>query len=261
MRNSDPDIIRSPQNSLIKRVRSFGLRKNRDAERAFVVEGSRGIATALEFGHRPEVVILADDARADIEDLALLSDAPLRIVDRTVFDSVMDTATPQGIAAIFARPDYQFPDVDEPFLLALDGLGDPGNLGTLIRSAAGAGCDAVIVGPGSADPWSAKAARSSMGSIFGIPVIASDAEVDELIEERCEQRLLATGDAATEYSAPIWEGGVAVIIGSEGHGASAWGERLATGSVRIDLEPGVESLNAAIAGAVILFEARRQRRI
>jgi TrmH family RNA methyltransferase len=85
--------------------------------------------------------------------------------------------------------------------------------------------------------------------------------VDELIEERCEQRLLATGDAATEYSAPIWEGGVAVIIGSEGHGASAWGERLATGGVRIDLEPGVESLNAAIAGAVILFEARRQRRI
>jgi TrmH family RNA methyltransferase len=260
MRNTDPDIIRSPQNNLIKRVRSFGHRKHRDAERAFVVEGSRGIATALEFGQRPEVVLLADDAPPEMEDLALACDAPLRIVDRGVFDSVMDTATPQGIAAIFARPDAHLPDTAEPFLLILDGVRDPGNLGTLIRTAAAAGCDAVIIGPDSADPWSAKAARSSMGSIFGIPVLTTGPTLEAQIIDRCKHRWLAIGDASTAYSCAAWTGGIAVIVGSEGHGASQWGEQLATGHVRIDLDGGVESLNAAVAGAVILFEARRQRR-
>jgi TrmH family RNA methyltransferase len=259
MRVSEPEIIRSPQNNLIKRVRSLGHRKNRDAERAFVVEGSRGIATALTFGFTPQIVLLTADAREEIEDLALQCDAPLRIVERSVFDSVMDTATPQGIAAIFERPESVFPTGDDCFLLVLDGVGDPGNLGTLIRSAAGAGCDAVVIGPGSADPWSAKAARSSMGSIFGIPLFASDPDIDAKVIAACPQRWLAAGDGALSYDQAAWSGGIAIIIGSEGHGASTWGESLATGAIRIDLAPGVESLNAAVAGAILLFEARRQR--
>ena len=259
MRTPDPEIIRSPQNNLIKRVRSLGHRKTRDAERAFVVEGARGIATALDYGHRPVMVLIAHDARSDIEDLALACDAPLRIVDRAVFDSVMDTATPQGIAAIFDRPDQAFPDAADPFLLLLDGVGDPGNLGTLIRSAAAAGCDAVILGPGTTDPWSAKAARASMGSIFAIPVLATDEAVLRTVELRCAHRWLATGDATRPYTDPVWAGGVAVIIGSEGHGAGAWGHGLATGDIAIPLATGVESLNAAVAGSIILFEARHQR--
>ncbi|MCC6705236.1 MAG: RNA methyltransferase [Thermomicrobiales bacterium] len=259
MRTPEPEIIRSPQNNLIKRVRSLGHRKHRDAERAFVVEGSRGIATAVEYGHTPEVTLLAHDARLDIIALAESSGAPVRIVERAVFDAVMDTATPQGIAAIFPRPESIVPDTEAPFLLVLDGIGDPGNLGTLIRSAAGAGCDAVILGSESADPWSAKAARSSMGSIFGIPVLTADREIERLVRDRCPHRWLAAGEAEQPYDEAGWSGGVAVIIGSEGHGASAWGRALATGDIRIPLAADVESLNAAVAGSVILFEARRQR--
>ncbi len=259
MRSFDSEIIRSPQNNLIKRVRSLGHRKHRDAERAFVVEGSRGIATAIAYGHTPEVTLLAHDARPDVAALAESSGAPVRIVERAVFDAVMDTATPQGIAAVFDRPESEFPDTEALFLLVLDGIGDPGNLGTLIRSAAGAGCDTVIVGPDSADPWSAKAARSSMGSIFGIPVLSADSDIEHLVRERCPHRWLAAGEAEQGYDTVEWSGGVAVIIGSEGHGASAWGRALATGGIRIPLAADVESLNAAVAGSVILFEARRQR--
>ncbi len=259
MRDFDSDVIRSSQNNLIKRVRSLGLRKHRDAERAFVVEGARGIATALDYGVHPEVVLVTDDARTDIVDLARSSDSVVRVVDRSVFDAAMDTATPQGIAAVFTKPATVLPMVPEPFLLLLDRVGDPGNLGTLIRSAAGAGCDAVVIGPGSADPWSAKAARSSMGSIFAIPVVPASDQIDALVSDRCAQRWLAAGDATIDYSTATWTGGVAIIVGSEGHGAGNWGHALCTGSVSISLAGGVESLNAAVAGSILLFEARRQR--
>ena len=259
MRDIDNSIIRSPQNNLIKRVRSLGHRKHREAERAFVVEGARGISTALDCGVTPQVVLIADDARPDIADLADFCDAPVRIVERSVFDVVMDTATPQGIAAIFDIPPSTFPDVAAPFVLVLDGVGDPGNLGTLIRSAAAAGCDAVVLGPATTDPWSAKAARSSMGSIFAIPVLTSTPDLEALLKNRCPNRWLATGDAVSSYVDVEWNGGVVVLIGSEGHGAGAWGDALATGAILIPLEREVESLNAAVAGSVVLFEARRQR--
>lgn len=259
MREFDSSIIRSPQNNLIKRVRSLGHRKHRDAERAFVVEGARGIATALDYGVTPQIVLITEDARPDSADLANACGAPVRVVERGVFDAVMDTSTPQGIAAIFTMPESAFPDADTPFVLVLDGVGDPGNLGTLIRSAAAAGCDAVVLGPGSADPWSAKAARSSMGSIFAIPVLTINPDIEALLIERCPHRWLATGEADASYASVPWDGGVAVVIGSEGHGAGVWGHKLATGAILIPLEREVESLNAAVAGSVILFEARRQR--
>lgn len=254
-----PDLIRSNQNTLIKRFRSLGLRKRRETERAFVIEGSRGIATAMEAGITPQVVLLAEDARADIVQLARASGADVRFAERAIFDGVMDTATPQGIAAIFEQPVWAFPPRPEPLLILLDALGDPGNLGTIIRTAAGAGFDAVVLGPGCADPWGAKAARSSMGSIFTIPVLTANASIERLIVERCPLRWLAAGDGEQTYGEPIWGGGVSVIIGSEGHGATGWGIGLATGGVRIPLAPGVESLNASVAAAVLMFEARRQR--
>jgi TrmH family RNA methyltransferase len=254
-----PETIRSSHNPLIKRLRSLGLRKHREAERAFVVEGSRGIASAIEQGIIPQAVLLADDARAEMLDLARQSGAVWRVAERALFDSVMDTATPQGIAAVFDQPEWSFPEAPEPLLVLLDAVGDPGNLGTIVRTAAGAGCDAVVLGPGCADPWGAKAARASMGSIFSLPLLRASAAIEEAIRLRCPRRWLASGEGERDYGDPIWDGGVAVIIGSEGHGASAWGRNLATGGVRIPLAAGVESLNASVAAAVLIFEARRQR--
>jgi TrmH family RNA methyltransferase len=255
----EPNIIRSSHNPLIKRVRSLGLRKYRETERAFVVEGSRGISTAIEQGIIPQVVLLADDARPEMVDLARQSGAEWRVAERAVFDSVMDTITPQGIAAIFDQPAWPFPENETPLLILMDAVGDPGNAGTIIRTAAAAGCDAVVLGPSSADPWSAKAARATMGSIFTVPVYRADDHIESLVRSACPRRWLADGHGEQIYTESIWSGGVAVIIGSEGHGATAWGRGLATGAVRIPIAAGVESLNASVAAAVLLFEAARQR--
>src|SRR6478735_11473953 len=124
------DIIQSPHNPLIKRIRSLGNRKTRYAERAFVLEGMRSFSAAIDAGVEPEAVFLADDAANDLFELA----APFasRIVARRLFDQVMETESPQGIAAIFAMPASTLPDVADPLIVALDGIGDPGNLGAII---------------------------------------------------------------------------------------------------------------------------------
>jgi RNA methyltransferase, TrmH family len=204
-------------------------------------------------------VVLADDARPEMFELARRSGATWRVAERAIFDSVMDTSTPQGIAAIFDQPTWRFPERDALLLILLDAVGDPGNLGTIIRTGAAAGCDGVVLGPGCADPWSAKAARATMGSIFTIPVLRANDAIEQHVRAACRQRWLAAGDGERIYSDPIWSGGVAVIIGSEGHGATGWGRGLSTGGVRIPIVAGVESLNASVAAAVLIFEAVRQR--
>jgi TrmH family RNA methyltransferase len=256
---SPHEIIRSSHNSLIKRIRSLGLRKYREAERAFVIDGRRIVETALQRGAAIEMIVVASDADPSLTSLAIESGADWRIVDRPLFDAVMETTTPQGIAAIARIADTAFPETAEPFVVVLDGINDPGNVGTIIRTAAAAGADAVVVGPGSADPYGAKAARATMGAIFSIPVLTASAGVDDRLRSACRRRWLADGDGEAAYSDLVWNGGVAVIIGSEARGATEWGLGLATGRVRIPIEASVESLNASIAAGIIIFEARRQR--
>jgi TrmH family RNA methyltransferase len=253
------EIIRSPHNQIIKRIRSLGLRKHREAERAFVVEGRRIVQTAIESGADVEMILVAEDADSALLELTNASGADWRLVERQIFDAVMDTVTPQGIAAIVGMADSVFPHRSNPFVVVLDGVSDPGNVGTIIRTAAAAGVDAVVIGPGSADPYSPKAIRSSMGSLLLISVLDANEAIVERLAEICSNRWLAEGDGDALYSDTIWEGGVALIVGSEARGASEWGSALATGRVRIPIAPEVESLNASIAAGVIVFEARRQR--
>ncbi len=254
------EIIRSSHNQLIKRIRSLGLRKHREAERAFIVEGRRIVEAAIDSGADLEAIVLADDADTELIELASASGAPWRIAERAIFDAVMETVTPQGIAAIVHAPTQHFPSNPNPLIVALDAVSDPGNVGTIIRTAAAAGADAVVIGSGSADPFSAKAIRSSMGAVLALPVLASGDAVDAALIEACPQRWLADGDGEANYSDPIWGGGAAIVIGSEARGSTEWGMRLATGRVSIPIQPAVESLNAAIAAAVLVFEAQRQRR-
>ena len=251
------DVIQSPHNPILKRVRSLGHRKTRYAERAFMLEGVRAFSAAIEAGIEPVATLVADDASPEI--LALAGSWRPRLVERRLFNLIMDTDTPQGIAAIAPMPAAELPDVAAPLIVALDGIGDPGNLGTIVRSAAAAGADGIVLGPGCVDPYNAKTVRSAMGALFTIPVWEDGADADGWLRERCPSRLLAAGDGEQCYDAPLWRGGVAMIVGSEAHGASAWGRNLATGGVRIPLTRAVESLNAAVAASILLFEAQRQR--
>ena len=148
-----------------------------------------------------------------------------------------------------------------PSRLIVDRLRDPGNLGTLLRASAGAGADAVYITPETVDPWNAKVVRAGMGAHVRIPIRALDDAARDALATRLPLRVVAAADAPVAYDALDWTRPAAIIIGGEADGV---GEELAAWSTQaasIPLAAGVESLNAAMAGAIMLFEAARQRRI
>ncbi len=184
-------------------------------------------------------------------------------VTPAVMRTLTETETPQGAIAVAHFPDTPMPafDAQNGFVLVLDGLRDPGNVGTLLRAAAAAGCDAVVTITGTADAFAPKVVRSAMGAHFRLPVVA-DIEWDTLGPALSGLPVVSGTErgSARMYDAVDWTHGCAIIIGNEDRGLSADARRWSTGMVGIPMARGVESLNAALSGAIILFEAVRQRR-
>jgi TrmH family RNA methyltransferase len=256
-----PGVIRSADNRTIKFVRSLRRRSARQAERAFVVEGVRAVADALSLGVQPRFVMTREGDPSAGQMLDQRLDIGVRIVERRLFDDLAETVAPQGIMAVFDMPKLPVELNDAPLILVLDRLSDPGNVGTLLRSAAGAGVALVAVTAETVDLFNAKVVRAAMGVHFRVPVRLWDDEVRELVVSACPLRVLADARADEIYDRVDLTRGTALIIGSEAHGATAALAALASVRVRIPLARGVESLNAAVAGAVLLYEAARQRRV
>lgn len=259
--NPEPERISSPANPAIALVRSLGRRDRRAGDRAFIVEGQRAVADAVDTGARPRLVLIREGSEELAPALALPPETRVRIVEARLFDHLSDVQTPQGVLAVFPMPELEPAAGNPPPLtLIVDRLRDPGNLGTLLRAAAGAGVDTVYLTPESVDPWNAKVVRAGMGAHFRVPIRPFDNAAGDGLRERLPLRVAATADASLSYDAVDWTGPVAVIIGGEAEGV---GEALTTWSTcaaSIPLASRVESLNAAVAGAVMLFEAARQRR-
>ena len=257
------DVITSAANPTIAFVRSLSRRDRRAAEGAFVVEGVRAVRDALQSGATPRLLLLrkGEDELDSWRDLTFSGEAPIRVVDARLFDSLSDVQTPQGILAVFPFP--RIPPVPEdqaPLVLVLDRLRDPGNLGTLLRAAAGAGVNAVYLSPATVDPWNPKVIRAGMGAHFRVPLLPLDTETQEILRERLPRRVISSATATQPYDAVDWTGPTALVVGGEAEGVSPEMEAWGTEQVSIPLAHDVESLNAAVAGAVILFEAARQRR-
>jgi RNA methyltransferase, TrmH family len=254
------DVIRSPANRTLKLIRSLRQRKTREAERAFVVEGVRGIADAMAAGAVPFFIVVREGEERNAA-VWFGTTIATRSVDANLFDDLAETVTPQGAIAVFPLPELAIPSVVAPLYLILDQIRDPGNLGTLLRTAAGAGATAVFLSEGTVDPFNPKVVRAAVGAQFRIPIgWLSDADLVR-IEGDCPVRVVADAAALIGYDDLDWTRGAVLIIGSEAHGATSKGRELGTTSARIPLAAGVESLNAAAAGAVFLFEAARQRRL
>ncbi len=184
-------------------------------------------------------------------------------VGAAVMRSLAETETPQGVVAVIALPATPLPTFDarDGFVLILDGVRDPGNVGTLIRAAAAADCDAVITMAGTADAFAPKVVRSAMGAHFRLPVVvdcdwAFTGPALAVLPSVCG----ADGEAPLVYDVVDWSAGCAIVIGNEDHGLSAEARRWCTATARIPMARGVESLNASVAGAIMLYEAVRQRR-
>lgn len=220
-----------------------------------LIEGPKAVSEALRDGPEPLCVIVREGDEPLLATLRLPSDLDVRQAESRLFAKIAATVTPQGVLALVPRPQPSPAGaLDGDLALVLDGVQDPGNVGALIRAAAAFGASGVLVGAGSAHPYSARAVRASAGTVLRLPVIES-AGWDALLG-RWGFRLAVAVAAGGEDPARLeWQGKWALLLGNEGHGTAAKGDRELT----LPLAPGVESLNVATAGAVLLYGMTRGR--
>lgn len=256
--STSSDLIQSRDNPLVKRIYSLQRSSFRNRERAFIIEGVRAVEDMAGGGFRPEVLVLSDDFDpARLPNLP--GDVPVRTMARSLFNDLSDTATPQGILAIAPMQTVP-PGPAEPQLTVIaDGISDPGNLGTLLRSCAGTGVTTVYLTPNTVDPYNPKVVRSAMGAHFRVPVSRLDASNAPLF---AAETAVVVSDAggSLAYDEVDMTGPTVIVVGSETGGVSASLRDAATAIVAIPMATDVDSLNAAIAGSILLFEAHRQRR-
>ncbi len=187
------------------------------------------------------------------------------IVQDSVFKAVSDTVTPQGILCVAKWPEYE-PDLllgtKQPLFLLLEDIQDPGNLGTIFRAAEGAGVTAVFMSRGTVDIYNPKTIRSTMGSIYRVPFLYVDdlSETVTHLKKKEVQVYAAHLQDSVDYDKRSYREGTAFLIGNEANGLSDAVCRSATGYVRIPMQGQLESLNAAVAASLLIYEAYRQRR-
>jgi TrmH family RNA methyltransferase len=255
-------MISSVRNPKVQQLRALQSRpKSRRASGSFVVEGVRLAEEALRSGWNIRSAYhtkgIGTRGNALLKELKHRK-VTVEEVSEPVMKAASDTETPQGVLLELALQPLSLP-AQLNLVLILDGIADPGNVGTLLRSAAAAGAGAVLLAPGSADPFSPKVLRAGMGAHFYLPVHSLEWPQ---IAEACAglQVYLAESGAGEAYDKADLRMPCAFIVGGEAHGVSEPARKLASASLRIPMPGRAESLNAAMAGAVLLFEALRQRR-
>ena len=253
------DIISSTQNQRVRYVKSLQSKARlRRSDRKLVLEGDRLIADALLRGGAPDLALYSPE-HANYDLIAQLQNGRCTLlpVSAAVLSYVSDTQQTPGILAVFHIPTPPLPQ-DAKRVLILDAIREPGNLGTVLRTAAAAGVDLTILAPGGVDPYNSKAVRAGMGAHFRLPVV--EAAWNEITGYCAGLKILAaSADAELSYTAVNWRDGWALIVGNEAHGISRRAQQLAQHTVAIPMSHATESLNVAGAVAVMLFEAQRQR--
>jgi TrmH family RNA methyltransferase len=254
-------MITSTQNPKLKLARSLmGRPKERHAAGAFVAEGVRLVEEALAAGWPVQFVLYAPGLSERGRELVKKLEAKgldVEQVSDTLLDSISETETSQGLLAVL---DYSPLPIPQPidFALIPDSIRDPGNLGTLLRTAAAAGVQAVFLPPETTDAFAPKVIRAGMGAHFRLPIHTLTWEE---IRETAKSLKVYLADMAgsscwqTDFRLPL-----ALIVGGEAVGATEEARNLADGTVGIPMPGTAESLNAGVAGAILMFEVVRQRR-
>lgn len=257
-------MITSTSNPQVKHLLQLQKKsKARNEEGVFVVEGLRMFVEVPK--ERVEKVYVSETFYYKKKHELSWEEFPLEILSDSVFKHVSDTQTPQGVLCIVKRKQYDLGtllDIENPHFMVLDNLQDPGNLGTIVRTAEGAGVDAVFMSRDCVDIYNPKTIRSTMGSIYRMPTIYIEDTVKllELFKEKGIKSYAAHLDGKNSYDKEDYRTGTAILIGNEGNGLRDEVSNKADIWVRIPMEGQVESLNAAIAASVFMFEVARQRR-
>lgn len=261
-------MITSLHNRSVKDVIALsGKKKERDRQQLFVAEGMKMFGEAPT--ERISRVYLAVSARKAAYERCgdKLSALPCEIVSDEVFEKMSDTVTPQGILCLVRQFSYRLEEMlcatekKQMLFIILEDIRDPGNLGTIFRTAEAAGADGVIMSGSTADIYNPKTIRSTMGSIYRVPFLYAE-DLSSIIKKLREQGVgvyaahLKGGDYAAGQD---YRKSTAFLIGNEAKGLREETAACADALIRIPMEGQVESLNAAVASSILLYEAHRQR--
>lgn len=251
--------IQSKDNSLIKDIKKYKEKKYRNLNGKFLIEGWKLIEEALKaeclieyilFDDKQEdkVLYLKDKFQSNIECIK---------VSKEIIKILCSTETPQGIVALVQKKSYELHFEDGFYILA-DKVQDPGNIGTIIRSAHGSGAKGIILTKGTVDIYNEKVIRSTMGSMFHIPIFENAEEVICNLKERGYKFVVSSLQTDTNFYEEDLKRNIVICIGNEGNGVSDEIYELADVKVKIPMPGGVESLNVAVAASIMMFEAVRQ---
>lgn len=256
-------MITSVSNDKIKFARTLSRKHARAAAGQFLLEGTRLIREALGAGFVPALVLYeraAFDTDARLRALVVALQKQTREVyevNATVMRALAETETPQGIAAVFPIPSLPLPSPTQRVLI-LDRIRDPGNLGTILRTAWAANVDAVFLAPETADAFNPKVVRAAMGAHFHLPIRAASWQDIAPQVENIPRVYLADAAGEIVYARADWSPPVALIISNEAEGASDDARSIATVTLSIPMPGTAESLNAAVAAGILLFEQVRE---
>jgi len=260
--------ITSTKNPLVKEIKSLHKKKGRVKNSAFIIEGIKIINEALENNYPLEKIIYTDKLFDNNDGEKLLNRIKdkyeLVYVSDNVFNEISDTETPQGILAV-AQLKYKVADEislnNNPFLLYLDEVQDPGNMGTIIRTADAFNVDGVIISEGCADPYNPKVVRATMGSIFRTPLFFASKGLDTLI--KLKDKGIKIYSSSLEGSIPIYKadysGGLVLVIGNESKGVSRDIQLMSDILIKIPMPGKAESLNAGVAASIMMYEITKHR--
>lgn len=252
--------ITSLQNPLIKCWRALNRsRAERVAHGLFLAEGEHMAFEAVK-EHKAQALLI-DSAARDKYEAALSQNLPRYYLASHVMAAICDAKTPQGVAAVCAYPQDETPDKLGALMIALDGVQDPGNVGTILRTMDAAGFTGLLMDEKTADPYAPKALRASMGGVFRVPTARCQDLPATLAKLSAAGYDILAGDLQGEpfYQRPPVQDKVCIVIGNEGAGISPAVKEKATMRLRIPIVGGAESLNAAVAAAIMMYDLVRER--
>ena len=260
-------MISSGSNSRVKQIIQWQTKsKERKKAGIFLIEGMKLFEEVPE--ESLQEIYVSEGAMPKVQEepplFEKLSRVGYEIVSDEVFLKMSDTQTPQGILCVVRRPEYsleQMIEVEKPLLMILEDIQDPGNLGTIVRTGEGAGITGVIMTKQTVDIYNPKTIRATMGSIFRVPYIYIE-EIQEVLAKLHEKGIrtyAAHLEGERYYDSYSFTEGSAFLIGNDGNGLKRETADAAQNYLKIPMEGKVESLNAAIASALLMYEVHRQR--
>lgn len=258
-------VITSTKNEQVRALKKLELRKYREETGSFFMEGPHGVLEGLQNGARLLRLVVdadtADDECKRLAEKAYRENVPVTELSAQVFRFVCDTETPQGVGGVFELP-KPFDVSRGECVILLENLQNPGNMGTILRTADAAGFSGVICSKGCVDVYNPKTVRSTSGSLFRIPVNQSKSGGPEIamdLKAKGFRVVAAHPHGGVSYINEAFQGKICIVIGNEANGVSKEMIDACDGSVTIPMPGGAESLNASVAAALMIYEVARKK--